>query len=408
MKFEWYLALRYFKSSRKGSGFLSFIKYMAITGVSVGAAGLLIALSVVHGFKSTINDKILGFAPHITVSSYTGSPIFRADTVLSHLDQFPEIAHKQMIVQGQVMIQTRDGISGTILKGVEADGANVGVANYIIEGEYNFSVDSAGFPGIAIGSSLANDISAEIGSIITVFAVEGTPSIVNSPEIQQFRLTGIYETGIDQFDDIFALADRQYARELFGLTGTRANAVEIRLHDQNQISSFKKKIDHSLMMPYYNETIYQAFGNIFAWVNLQESIIPLVISGMIIVAAFNLIGTILMMVLERTRDIGILKTLGSKSAVIRKIFLIEGLMVAAAGLIIGILISLLFYYLQVTYQIIPLSQENYYMSYAPVEPHLFDFLIVTMVTFILCGLASWLPARVAAKTDPVKIISFGR
>lgn len=407
MKFEWYLARRYFKSNKKGSGFLSFIKYMSIGGVTVGAAGLLIALSIVHGFKSTINNKIMGFAPHLTVNTYTGTPIFRADTVLSHLSQYPEIVSAQIIVQGQVMIQTRDGISGTVLKGIDDEASSSGISDFITEGAFQLAPDSSGMPGIVVGRSLASQLGAEIGSVITVYTIEGIPSLLNSPEIQQFRLTAIYETGIDQFDEIFALAERPYARKLFGLHGTRGHSVEIRLQDSNQIYAFKEKLDSTLGMPYFNETIYMVFGNIFAWVDLQENMIPLVISGMIIVAAFNLIGTILMMVLERTKDIGVLKTLGGKAKAIRRIFLIEGLMVAATGLIIGIGISLLFYFLQVNYQIIPLSQENYYMSYAPVEPHLFDFIIVSTVTFVLCGLASWLPARVAAKTDPVKVISFG-
>src|SRR5690554_1057560 len=158
MRFEWYLALRYFKSSRSGSGFLSFIKYMSIGGVTVGAAGLLIALSIVHGFKSTINDKILGFAPHITVKSYTGTPIFRADTVSQHLEQYPEIEHIQVIVQGQVMIQTKDGISGTILKGVDNISSKNGVADYIRKGTFDLGIDSTGLPGITIGQSLADQL----------------------------------------------------------------------------------------------------------------------------------------------------------------------------------------------------------------------------------------------------------
>ncbi|MEX0609939.1 MAG: ABC transporter permease [Balneolaceae bacterium] len=408
MKFEWYLALRYFKGSRKSSGFLSFIKYMSIAGVAVGAAGLLIALSIVHGFKSTINNKIMGFAPHITVTTFTDTPMYRADTLFTHLDQYPEIQSKQIVVEGQVMIQTRNGVSGTTLKGVNAEQALFGVAEYISKGAYDLRVDSAGVPGIVLGSRLAQQLQADIGSTITVYTIEGIPSMLNSPEIQQFRLTGIYETGIDRFDDVFALVERSYARELFNLGETRAHGVELRLKDSENIMVFKSKLDQRLTIPYHKQTIYEVFGNIFAWVELQENIIPLVISGMILVAAFNLIGTILMMVLERTRDIGVLKTLGSKSSVIRKIFLIEGLMVAGVGLIIGIGISLLFYFLQTNYQIIPLSQENYYMSYAPVEPHLIDFIIVSVVTLILCGLASWFPARVAAKTDPVKVICFGR
>ena len=408
MKFESYLALRYFKGTRKGARFLSFIKAMSITGVAIGSAGLLIALSIVHGFKSTINDKVLGFAPHVLITTYTDSPLFRADTVLTFLDRFDEIESKQIINQGQVMIQTKDGVSGTELKGVDKNADISNLKSYLFEGEYDLGITESNYPGIVIGSKLAQTIQADIGSVITVYTVSGTPSIANSPEIQQFVLTGIFKTGIDFFDGIYAVVDRDYTNQLFDLVGTQGHGIEIKLKDSNEIAAFNETLDNYLPFPYIKQPIQERFGNIFAWVELQEQMIPLVISVMIIVAAFNLIGTILMMVLERTKDIGILKTLGSKSSTIRKIFLIEGLMVASIGLVIGIGISLLFAWLQIEYQLIPLSEENYYMSYAPVEPHLLDFVITAVVTIVLCALASWLPARIAAKTDPLKVISYGR
>ena len=408
MNFEWYLALRYFKGKRKGSRFLSFIKTMAITGVAVGSAGLLIALSIVHGFKSVIDNKILGFAPHITVTNFSEDPLYRSDTLLTYLQKFPEIDRSQAIVTGQVMIQSSDEISGVTVKGVDPDGDVTDMREYISRGSYDLSVDSTGLPGIVIGATLARNLQADLGTVLTSYTIEGLPSPLNSPEIQQFRVSGLYQTGIDRFDEVFALVDRRYAGELFQVPGIHASAVEITLRDNSRIQAFNRELNRDLPFPYYTESIYDLYGNIFAWVELQESTIPFVISVMIIVAAFNLIGTILMMVLERTRDIGILKTIGSREQSVRKIFLLEGLFVAAVGLIIGIALSLLFAWLQTTYQIIPLSEQNYYMSYAPVEPHALDFLIVTAVTLLLCALASWLPARVASKTDPLKVIAFGR
>ena len=408
MKFEWYLALRYFKGKRKGSRFLSFIKIMAITGVAIGSAGLLIALSIVHGFKSTIDNKVLGFAPHITISTYSDDPLYRSDTLVTDLRNFEEIEKAQAVTYGQAMIQSSEEVTGIFFKGVEPGGDVTDLKQYISAGSFDLSTDSAGMPGIILGNKMAETLNAAVGSVLTAYTIEGIPSPLNSPEIQQFRLSGIYQTGIDRFDDIYALIDKRYAQELFGLPGVQASAIEIRLKDNSQIQSFDSELSKSLPFPYYTETIYNQYGNIFAWVDLQEETIPFVISVMIIVAAFNLIGTILMMVIERTRDIGILKTIGAKSKKVRKIFLLEGFFVAAVGLIIGIGISLAFAWAQSTYQIIPLSEENYYMSYAPVEPHGLDFVIVAAVTFLLCSLASWLPARVASKTDPLKVIAYGR
>lgn len=411
MNFEWYLALRYFKGNRKGARFLSFIKIMSITGVAIGSAGLLIALSVVHGFKSTINNKVLGFAPHYTIStqSFITPTIQRADTLIAFLDrELPEISKKQAVIQGQVMIQTKDDISGTILKGVDKEGGVSNLSQYVNVGVFDLSQQENGMFGIVIGKKLASQLSATIGDIVTTYTITGVPSLINSPEIKQFLITGIYQTGIDQFDDVFVIVEREQARQLFKLHQNEANAIEIKLADERDIELFEDKLISTLSFPFFTESILEKFYNIFAWVELQEQMIPLVIGVMIIVAAFNLIGAVLMMILERTRDIGILKTIGTKSSIVRRIFLLEGLLVSFVGLIFGIGISLLFALLQLQFHFIPLSEENYYMSYVPVEPHLFDFLIVALVTTVLCGLASWIPARVAAKTDPLKVISYGR
>ena len=408
MKFEWYLALRYFRGHRKGSSFLSFIKIMAIGGVAIGSAGLLIALSIVHGFKSTIDNKVLGFAPHVTVSNLTNDPIFRTDTLMADLEQYAQIAKAQPVVTGQAMIQSSKSVTGTYFKGVNPAGDVTDIRQYISKGSYDLSADSTGLPGIIIGNALANNLQTKIGDKLTTYTVDGIPSPLDSPDIQQFRLTGIYETGIERFDDVLALVDRKYAKKLFALPGVHSSAIEIRLKDNQQIKSFDTQLSADISFPYYTETIYDRYYGIFQWVDLQEQTIPFVISVMIIVAAFNLIGTILMMVLERTRDIGILKTIGAQSEKIRSIFLLEGVFVGSIGLAIGMGIAMLFNWLQATYQLIPLSQENYYMSYAPVEPHALDFVIVAVVTVVLCALASWLPARIASKTDPLKVIAFGR
>ena len=408
MNFEWYLAKRYFKGKRKGSRFLSFIKVMAITGVAVGSAGLLIALSVVHGFKSVIDNKVLGFAPHVTVTSFGDRPIERADTLLKELDTYPEISEAQAVVNGQTMIQGVDAVTGTLLKGVDEKGDVTNIRDYITKGTYDLSTDSAGRPGIVIGSKLAHTLNVDINATLTAYTVDGLPSPLSSPEIEQFRLSGIYETGIGQFDDILALSARPYVQKFFLKSPEEASAIEIRLKNKSQIESLGKKLDGELSYPYFSETIYERYSNIFAWVDLQEQTIPFVIAVMIIVAAFNLIGTVLMMVLERTRDIGILKTIGASNKSIRGVFLLEGLFVAVVGLLIGISLSLTFAWLQSTYHIIPLSEQNYYMAYAPVEPHILDFVLVTGVTLFLCALASWLPARIASKTDPLKVIAYGR
>lgn len=381
---------------------------MAIGGVAIGSAGLLIALSIVHGFKSTINDKIVGFAPHITIHSFTGDPLSRSDTLQTYINGIEGVEQSQSVVLGQVMIQSEDDVSGTQIKGVQEPGDITDLQSYIIDGEYDISMQESGLPGIILGSVLSRNIGAQLGSRVTLYALDGMPTPFNSPEIQQFTLTGIYQTGIARFDDNFALANSEYVRKLFGYTPQHASMLEINVAQTDQIETVYESVREQTQFPLITESIYQRFRNIFAWVNLQEETIPLVIGVMVIVAAFNLIGTVLMMVLERVKDIGILKTIGAKSSAIRQIFILEGLFVAISGLIIGIGISIFFYWAQINYNIIPLSEENYYMSTAPVEPHYMDFIIVAALTIVLCTIASWIPAKIASRTDPVSVLSFGK
>lgn len=407
MKLELYLARRYFKGKRQGSRFLSFVKMIAIGGIAVGTAGLLISLSIVHGFKSSIEEKIHGFAPDITIQSTATGSLSQADTLSLHLLGMEEILQATPVVTGEVMIQSRSDISGTLLKGVQPEHGDVtDLKSYIRDGTYRLQQGDRELPPILLGEPLARSLRAEIGDRITLFTVDGIPGPLHSPEIVQFELTGIYETGIDRFDDTFALAPIDPVRQLFRMERQHATAVEVKTTSPDRIEDIRQRLDRELPFPLLAESIFQQHRNIFAWIDLQEQTIPLVISVMVIIAAFNLIGTLLIMVLERTRDIGILKTMGARNRAIRRIFMFEGLMVGFAGLALGILIAVLFNWVQATWQVIPLSQQNYYMTHAPVEPHMTDFLIVSAVTLSLCLIASWFPARVASRTDPIRVLSF--
>ena len=408
MNFKWFLAYRYFRGRTTGSAFLSFIKIMAVAGVAIGSAGLLIALSIVHGFSSVIQEKILGYGTHISISTYADDPLYRSDTLAVYLQDIPGVDDSQAVIYSQGMVQTRDFAEGTFIKGVDRDGDLSNIRQYIRDGEYNLGPNEEGLPGAVIGARLARNLDASPGSVITAYAIRGMPTPLNLPQIQQFHVSGIYHTGIDQFDDVLMLVDVDYARGLFEMPPPRATQVDLRIADLDEIEKVSALLSDRLPFPYYTETIYERYRSIFAWINLQEQTIPFVIAVMIIVAAFNLIGTILMMVLERTRDIGMLKTMGATNKHIKRIFLTEGMIVAAVGLTIGILLSVLFNFVQGTWEIIPLPEESYYMDAAPVEPRWYDFVIVTGATFVLAALASWLPARVASRMDPVRILTFGR
>ena len=408
MKFEFYLSRRYFSSARSGKGFLSFIKRMAIGGVALGSAGLLIALMIVHGFKSVIRDKTLDFGPNITIETYGGQRIERADTLVNWAMQFNGVTQVIPIIQGQGMVQVGDRVEGSFIKGVPQYGDLTGIPGFVKNGLFDLGEQPDGKSGAVIGARLARSIGADVGKVLTIFAASGIPSAENPPSVRQFVITGVYQTGIEQFDDVTVYILDDHARYLFDFAPAEASLMEVRVGDLTTISAINEQMNEAVFFPYYAASIYETFGNIFAWIDLQEQTIPLVIGVLVIIAAFNLIGAVLMMVLERTRDIGILKTMGATDRQVRRVFLLEGLWVAVWGLVLGLAIALVFFFVQDTWQLIPLSEDNYYMAYAPVEIQYLDFVWVSIVTIVLCLLASWLPAGVAARTQPLRVIAFGR
>lgn len=408
MRFELFLSRRYFSSARTQAGFLSFVKRIAVGGVCLGSAGLLIALMIVHGFKSVIRDKTLDFAPNITIETFGGQRIERADTLAQWAMRFPGVVQTAPVVLGQAMVQVGQQVEGSFLKGVPLTGDLTGIPGFINQGTFSLAADSTGLPGVVLGHRLAQGLGAKVGDVMTVFAAHGLPSPENTPAIKQFRVAGVYETGIEQFDDVTVYMLDGHARSLLEFDADEASIVEVKVGNPEAIRTIAAEMDAAVGFPHYTMSLYETYHSIFAWIDLQEKSIPPVIGVLVIIAAFNLIGAVLMMVLERTRDIGILKAMGATDRQLRRVFLFEGLWVAGWGLLLGLGLSLLFYWLQSTWQIIPLSQENYYMAYAPVEIHAVDFVWVTAVTLLLCLAASWFPAGVAARTQPLRVIAFGR
>jgi len=423
--YSWFIAKRYFNAKRQNGRFLSFIRIMAIGGIAIGAAGLLIALSVVHGFKSVINDKITGFGPEIVIKTYSDLPIFKTDTLLTFLLKSPEIETVQAAVQTQAMIQSGNRVEGVLLKGLESTDNVTDLPNYIREGTYidflsnenshrarkkiesGFSDHSEVTP-IIIGTRLRKELSTNLQKSVFIYSIKGVPSKSNLPDIKKAQIQGVYEIGIDKFDTGIAVAPIAWVRKLMNYSVDQSDQILIKTKKGTNLRAFNAWLNDQLLYPLHTESVLETYSPIFAWVNLQEQTIPVVIGVMIIVAAFNLIGTILMMILERTKDIGILKTMGANDSTIKLIFLLQGSLITLTGLIIGISISLLFYWLQSQFSIITLPQENYYMSTAPVEPHLIDFVLVTCVTFTLSWLASYIPSRVASRINPLKVIAFGK
>jgi lipoprotein-releasing system permease protein len=277
------------------------------------------------------------------------------------------------------------------------------------EGAFTFAPDSAGHVGVVLGDELAQRLGAGVGTTLTAFSTRGldTGRLDARPTLRQFHVAGVFDTGLADFDERFAYTDLDAARAFFGYAEDEVRRFDLVLDDIERSRELAPAITAEIGPPVFARSIFDVFRHIFAWVQLQQNIIPLVISVLVIVAAFNIIGTLLMLILDKTREIGILLGMGASRRAVRRLFLGLGFFIGVTGSLLGVGGALAFAILQLRFGIIRLPQEAYYIDTAPVEPHAFDFVLVPLLAVALCTLAAYLPARAAARLEPVRSIRFG-
>jgi lipoprotein-releasing system permease protein len=402
MNVSWYIA-KNFILSRKDSRFISLISTISIFGIALGVATLIIAISVLKGFEQTITNKVIDFDSHIKITSYrTILPDYHKTLPLleSQLAGYkPEItpfAAKLVIVSYK---KKKEGIN---LIGIGANKEKPFLVRNLVAGEYSLSNNS-----VLIGKKLADKLFIKVGDKITVFALrnDNIPSPDNMPSIEKFTVTGIFESGMTEYDDTYAYISLESAQKLFAL-GDNITGYNIKLGDISKIDSLTIKLAKTLRYPHYVRSVYQLHRNIFTWIELQKEPIPIVLALIILVAVFNIVGTLLMIVLEKTRAVGILKTLGSKRNQIVTIFLINGSIIGVVGIVLGSFLGYLLMFIQEKFNIITLPSSVYFMSRVPFLISADTFILIALVTFLLCILASIIPSYIASKIKPVNALRF--
>jgi lipoprotein-releasing system permease protein len=408
------MALRYFRSAQgreEGRRFIRFITYVAVGGVALGTAALLLALSIVRGFSQEIESKIIGFGAHIQVETFQDTPLDDAGAIEADLSAMDGVVEVSPIVQEFALLRR----SAQEIDGVAIWGTNRPppyILDQIVEGRFYTGRDSSGLPGVVIGTSLAALLNVQVGDRVTAFSMRsgsgGAGVVLGAalPRIKQFYVTGTYETSLANFDEIYAFTAIEEARDLLGYEADEVTRFDLTLAHVKRADETVRRIEAAFGFPIMARTIYEVYSGLFAWVNLQEGIIPIVISVIVIVAAFNIIGTLLMMILEKTREIGILESMGASPKSLRTLFIWMGVLIGAVGTILGEALALGFGIVQARYGLIPLPEEAYYLETAPIELHALDFVLVGVATLILCVLAAYLPARVAARIEPIRAIQF--
>lgn len=407
--FEWFVAMRYLRGAQNRSGgtrFFRFIVYAGIGGIAVGVIALLLALMIVRGFSREIEDKIVGFGAHVQVEHFLNDPISNADTLYTALTGFEGVQAVDPVVNGFILLRASSEIEGILLHGVN-EGTLPFLQDRVVEGTFSFEPDDDRV-GIVLGETLARLLGLSVGDRILGLAMrtDQVRSASISPRVTGFVVRGIFDTGLADFDGTFAYTDLDTSRRLLGYAEDQVSRFDLRLAGLDEAIPMAGRINMEHDLPITARPIQYVQANLFAWVRLQQSIIPLVIGVIILVAAFNVIGLLLMLILEKTREIGVLRSMGAGAAGVRRLFVFLGFLMGSIGTIMGLSLALVLGVLQDRFSIIPLPQEAYYIDTAPIELYAPDFVVVAVIAIVLCTLAAYVPARVAASIEPIRAIRF--
>jgi lipoprotein-releasing system permease protein len=404
MTFSSFLARRYLRSTRNDN-FFSFITAIAVLGIMLGTATLIIALSILGGFEREITEKVVGFTSHVQIIGFGSQPLRDYEQNRLMLEQkIPLVRSAAAFVAREALIRSREGVDGILLKGVDPEHDNSTTPRYLVAGAYDLVREKGGMAKIVLGRKLAARLAVEPGDRLVVFGI-GRLAEGAQPRVMQFRVAGIYESGMAEYDDIYAFTDLGSAQMLFQIPGA-VTGIDLLLTSPDSAYVVAERAQELLGYPHYARTVYDSYRNLFSWIELQKKPIPLILGLIIVVATVNIIGTLLMMVLDKTREIGVLRAMGATRGDITGVFLRQGLFVAAAGTLLGNLLALGILLIQLEFKVLSLPSDIYFMSSVPVLLRWEYFGLVSVVTLLLSLLSSLVPARLAARLHPVNAIRF--
>lgn len=412
MSYEFFIANRYLKSKRK-TGFISLITYISMIGVMIGVAALIIVLSIMNGFESEVRSRIIGFGAHIELRTYHNRGLEDYKSIAEQIKNFDHISGISPYVEDKALIYTsKKNKSGVAIKGIDPESlAQVSdIKDNIIYGIFEVGeIKTNGrkaYPGIVLGQYLADRLNVDLGDKVQLLSPTGiSPILSRMPALRSFQVTGFFETGLFEFDDVYAYISIKEAQRLFE-SGNSVSGLEIKLDDLNNADAVANRIREHLGYPFAAVTWFDMHKNLFSWMQLEKWGMFIILSLIIMVAAFNIISTLIMIVLEKTKEIGVLKSMGANSSGIMKIFMFEGLIGGVIGTLLGCIFGFALCWSQQKFEFFSLPPDVYIISALPILMKARDFFFISLAALLLCFLATFYPARKAAKLDPVEAIRY--
>jgi lipoprotein-releasing system permease protein len=402
---EYFIAKRFL--TRDKNNFSHPIVRIAIVSIATGLTVMFVAIAILTGFQTQIREKVSGFGGHVQISRYDENASTEARPITEHQDFLPylkktrDIRHIQVFATKAGILKTADQIQGIILKGIGKDFDPSFFSDKMIQGKMIVLPDSAKSNDILISKNIADLLKIRLHDDVRMYFITGSDMLG-----RKFKVAGIYETGLEDFDKIYILCDIRQIQKLNNWRPDEIGGFEITLDDFSSIDRMGKYIYKRIGFGLDSKTIKQLYPQIFDWLDLQDINVLIILILMILVAGITMISTLLILILDRTNMIGILKGLGMTNAGVRKIFLLKAVYIIGKGLLWGNIIGFMLCFIQQKTGLIKLPQESYYVSVIPVNINIPDILLLNICTMAVCFLMLILPSYVISKITPAKAIRF--
>lgn len=408
MRFETFVALRYL-FSRGHHSFISVISLVSVLAVALGVGSLIVVLGVMNGFSTDLRDKILGVNAHALIMSYEGG-IKDYVPVLEAADQVDGVLGATPFIYSEVMLSTPNGVKGVVLRGIDPRTAPdvLSVTSDLVEGSLDgLSGDESGPPGIVLGRELVDRLGLSLGERVNLLSPAGKKTSAGfSPLVRPFRLVGVFSTGMFEYDTTLSFISLEAARELLGYKQVRATGVELRVKDVYDADGIAKAVQKRLGPPYYVRNWQEMNANLFAALKLEKTAMFIVLILIVVVGSFSIITTLVMLVMEKTRDIAVLMSLGAQREQIRRIFMLQGTIIGFLGTTVGYGLGIPASLLLKRYQFIKLPKDVYSLDHLPVRLESPDLALIGICAMALCFLATLYPSRQASRLSPAEALRF--
>lgn len=410
MNLEYFIAKRLITAKDNKSSISAPIIKIAISAIAIGMIMMIVSVATGIGLQQKIREKISAFNGHIIIANFDNNqsqatlvPVSKKQNFYPKFNSVPDVSHVQAVASKAGIIRTADAFEGIVFKGVGTDYSWVNIKEYLVSGRLpNLSAQLNS--EVIISQYLADRLKLKVGdSFNTFFMKEGENKL---PNIRTFKIVGIFNSGFQEFDATFVLGDIRHIQRINKWKPDQVGAFEVFVNDFDNINAVGEQVYEHTSSTLDSQTIVEKYSYIFEWLQLFDFNIVVILIVMILVATINMVVALLVLILERTQMIGILKALGASNWSIRKMFLYNASYLILRGLFWGNLIGISILLIQKYFGVVQLNPENYYVNEAPVYINVVYILLLNVLTVVVCFLVLLIPSYIITKITPIKAIRF--